>query len=131
MPQKASTIFEVEGLLRDKLYWTIEKFSLRFDYFVFFDTEPYLADQLFIRHQVRVWFDSEFRKDGSPYVAIFCHVKKKDALRFLEALDELKKSMIICGHPNYENEISCVMEQMEDMKGTVLKHEDDPIEKAE
>ena len=117
--------------MRDKLYWTIEKFSLRFDYFVFFDTEPYLADQLFIRHQVRVWFDSEFRKDGSPYVAIFCRVKKKDVLRFLEALDELKKSMKICGHPDYENEISCIMDQMEDLRGAVLKHENDTPEEAE
>lgn len=31
------------------LYWSIEKFSLRYTYFLFFDTVPYLADQLFIR----------------------------------------------------------------------------------
>lgn len=36
------------------LYWSIEKFSLQYAYFVFFDTVPYLADQLFIRRQVRV-----------------------------------------------------------------------------
>jgi len=54
--------------LREKLYWTISKFSIRslfYDYFVFFDTTPYLADQLFIRHEVRVWFDREYAKDGS------------------------------------------------------------------
>ena len=52
--------------MREKLYWTIEKFSFRYDYFMFFDTTPYLANQLFIRHQVRVWFDSEYAKEGSP-----------------------------------------------------------------
>ena len=50
--------------MREKLYWTIEKFSLRYDYFMFFDTTPYLADQLFIRHQVRAWFDEEYARDG-------------------------------------------------------------------
>ena len=85
--------------MREKLYWTIEKFSFRYDYFMFFDTTPYLADQLFIRHQVRVWFDSEYAKEGSPYLAIFCHVRKKDVPKFLAALEDLKKSMMLCGHP--------------------------------
>ena len=43
--------------MREKLYLTISKFSIRslfYDYFMFFDTTPYLADQLFIRHEVRV-----------------------------------------------------------------------------
>lgn len=44
------------------LYWSIEKFPLRYAYFLFFDTIPYLADQLFIRRQVRVWFDQEYAK---------------------------------------------------------------------
>ena len=38
------------------MYWTISKFSIRslfYDYFVFFDTMPYLADQLFIRHKIK------------------------------------------------------------------------------
>ncbi len=48
--------------MREKLYWTIRKFSLRYDYFLFFDTTPYLADQLFIRHKVRVWFDQEYAR---------------------------------------------------------------------
>ena len=48
------------------LYWSIEKFSLRYAYFLFFDTIPYLADQLFIRRQVRVWFDREYAKKEQP-----------------------------------------------------------------
>lgn len=70
----------MEATLREKLYLTFSKFSIRslfYDYFMFFDTTPYLADQLFIRHEVRVWFDSEYAKEGSPYLAIFCHVRKR------------------------------------------------------
>lgn len=117
--------------MREKLYWTIEKFSFRYDYFMFFDTTPYLADQLFIRHQVRVWFDSEYAKEGSPYLAIFCHVRKKDVPKFLAALEDLKKSMMLCGHPNYEAEISSFMDNVEKMKGVVLDNENDAAQKAE
>lgn len=117
--------------MREKLYWTIEKFSLRYDYFVFFDTTPYLADQLFIRHKVRVWFDREYAKDGSSYLAIFCHVRKKDVPKFLEALGELKKSMILCGHPEYQEEISLLMDNMEKIKGDGNHNEDDANLKAE
>ena len=117
--------------MREKLYWTIEKFSFRYDYFMFFDTTPYLADQLFIRHQVRVWFDSEYAKEGSPYLAIFCHVRKKDVPKFLAAFEDLKKSMMLCGHPDYEGEISSFMDNIEKMKGVVLDNENDAAQKAE
>ena len=36
--------------------WTIEKFSFFHNYFAIIDTADYLADQLFIKHQVRVGF---------------------------------------------------------------------------
>lgn len=124
----------MEATLREKLYLTISKFSIRslfYDYFMFFDTTPYLADQLFIRHEVRVWFDSEYAKEGSPYLAIFCHVRKKDVPKFLAALEDLKKSMMLCGHPNYEAEISRFMDNVEKMKGVVLDNENDAAQKAE
>ena len=40
--------------------WPIEKFSFRYQYFALIDTADYLADQLFIKHKVRVWFGEEF-----------------------------------------------------------------------
>ena len=76
----------------------IRKPSLRYDYFLFFDTPEYLADQLFIKQMVRVWFDQEYAKEGSPFLAILCHVKKKDSAKFLAALDALKNKMILCGY---------------------------------
>lgn len=117
--------------MREKLYWTIEKFSLRYDYFMFFDTAPYLADQLFIRHQVRVWFDEEYARDGSPYLAILCHVRKKDVPKFLEALEDLKRSMMICGYPDYQAEISSFMDEMEKAKGAAKHDKDDADIKTE
>ena len=62
--------------MREKLYLPLEKRSLRYAYYMYLDVKPYLADQLFIRHKVRVWFDGEYVKDGFPYTMILCHVRK-------------------------------------------------------
>ena len=70
-------------------YQDIERFSLLNAYYAYMDTDAYLADQLFIKHQVRVHFREEYVRDGSPYRVIFCHVRKRDQERFLAALNEL------------------------------------------
>ena len=38
-------------------YQTLNRFSLFNAYFAFLDTEDYLADGLFIKHQLRVYFE--------------------------------------------------------------------------
>ena len=91
------------------LYWPIQTFSLRYACFLFFDTIPCLADQLFIRYRVRVWFEREYAKEGTPYIAVLCYVRKKDVPQLLDALEDLKKSMLLCGHPDYEREIHALM----------------------
>ena len=45
--------------------------------------------------------------------------------KFLAALEDLKKSMMLCGHPNYTEEISSFMDAMEKTKGAVKQNEDD------
>ena len=77
--------------MRNELYLRIKKPSLRYAYFLYFDIEPYLADQLFIRRKIRVWFDSHFAKQGAPYLGILCHVRKKNVPAFLATLEDLKK----------------------------------------
>lgn len=42
-----------------------------------------------------------------------------------------QKSMMLCGHPNYEAEISRFMDNVEKMKGVVLDNENDAAQKAE
>ena len=59
-------------------FWTLKRFSLRYSFYAIIDTEDYLADQLFIREQVRVWFGHELSNPDSPYRVIFCKCKKKD-----------------------------------------------------
>lgn len=82
-------------------YQHIDRLSLFYSYFVFLDTDAYLADQLFIKHQVRVHFCEEYVRGDSPYRAIFCHVRKRDRERFQAALEELPKKMMLLGYIDY------------------------------
>ena len=52
-------------------FFKLEKFSLLFSYFAFVDTEEYLADQIFIKNKVRVWFQDEYKHPDSKYIVIY------------------------------------------------------------
>ena len=82
-------------------YQHIDRLSLFYHYYAFLDTEEYLADQLFIKHQVRVHFREEYARKDSQYRVIVCRVRKRDQMRFLAALEELPKKMLLLGHTNY------------------------------
>ena len=51
----------------DLNYWTIRKFSLLYSYYAIIDTTDYLADQLFVKNEVRVWFGQEYICPDGPY----------------------------------------------------------------
>ena len=99
-------------ILQEGIYLKIRKVSLRYNYFLFFDTSEYLADQLFIRQKVRVWFDEEYAKKGSRFLAIPCHVKKKDSHRFIDAIAALRNKMLLCGYPEYETEVQKMLRNL-------------------
>lgn len=117
--------------MKKEMYLKIRKPSLWYDYFLFFDTPKYLADQLFIKQMVRVWFDREYEKEGSPFLAIFCHVKKKDSPKFLAALDALKDKMILCGYPEYEAEVHKMIRHLKGAKGDAHTNENDTARETE
>ena len=92
-----------EDCMRYNNYFPIEKFSFRYRYFFIIDTKGYLADTLFIKHKVRVWFKQEYCKEENDFVFIFCKVRKNDVEKFLKALEELKGKMILLGYSNYQD----------------------------
>lgn len=81
--------------------WTLKRFSFFFNYFTIIDTDEYLADALFIRHEVRVWFGPEYGRDDTPYRMILCKCRKKDTPKFLAAVRELPNKMLLFGHRDY------------------------------
>ena len=103
-------------ILQEGIYLKIRKVSLRYNYFLFYDTSEYLADQLFIRQKVRVWFDEEYAKEGSRFLAILCHVKKRDSHRFIDAIAALRNKILLCGYPEYETEVQKMLSHLEEAK---------------
>lgn len=117
--------------MRENLYLSIKRFSLLNSYYFFFDTRPYLADQIFINHEVRVWFDQEYSREDTPYVAILCHVRKKDMPRFIAAMEDLKRKMVLCGHPDYVDRVGSYLDELESAKGKGFENESDASGKTE
>ena len=95
-----------------KNYFALNRFSLLYDHYAFIDVPAYYADQLFIRHQVTVRFGNEYQHPDQPYVVIFCKVRKRDRNRFLSALSDLNRKMILCGYPGYEEFCASFIAQM-------------------
>lgn len=72
-----------------------------YDYYAYFDTKDYLADNLFIKHEVTVHFMQEYAHDGTEYIVIRCKCRKRDSAAFCTALEEHPNKMLICGHRDY------------------------------
>ena len=99
-----------------KNYLSLERFSLRHRFYAYLDSGDYLADGLFIKHQVRVKFLQEYAKEGFSYRMIFCRIRKRHEAAFLNALRELPDKMRLCGHPDYPDQCKQFMAKIEASK---------------
>ncbi len=97
----------------DRYYLHLDKFDPFHSYYAYFDVPEYFADQLFIQHRVRVHFSGEYQKEGKRYVVVLCRVRKKDEKRFLEALGELPRKMLLLGYTDYLEDCTELIERME------------------
>ncbi|MGI6261503.1 MAG: hypothetical protein ACOYJR_06655 [Acutalibacteraceae bacterium] len=93
--------------------WILQKISLRYQYFAFFDTSHYLADSLFVKHQVTVRFLQEYAHDDFNYFIIFAKCRKKDIDKVVTALEELQNKMLICGYLDYQKCCEMFMAKMQ------------------
>jgi len=100
-------------LEKAKHYFRLEKLSLRYKYYAYFDTKDYMADSLFIKHKVTVEFQQEFCKDGTLCCVIFCRIRKKDEAALLDALQELPAKMLLCGYSDYAVQCEQIIGKME------------------
>ena len=86
-----------------KNYIELSRFPVFFLRYAYVDVPEHLADSLFIRHEVEVWFGAELANKTDDYCFISCKIRKKDEKRFLEALGELSNKMTLCRHPDYDD----------------------------
>ena len=59
-------------------------------------------------------FGNEFQHPDQPYVIIFCKIRKRDRDKFLSALSELDRKMILCGYPGYSEFCDTFIAKMND-----------------
>jgi len=81
------------------------------EHYVFLDTEEILAESLMNRHMVRREVEGVFAMDNEEYRLISIKVWKKDELRFLQSMEELKGKMLLFGHMDYESRGGEMMEK--------------------
>ena len=87
-----------------KNYLRLNKFSFRYNHYVFVDTSEYLADMIFIKNKLKVRFSNkELRKPSTDYVVVFCKVKKKDTETFRKSMKELSDKMELMGRSDYSD----------------------------
>jgi hypothetical protein len=93
-------------------WYIMLKDSLFFKHFCFWDTHQMLSDRIFSDMGLRVWKRGEYVRDDDPWVVVICKVRKRDFERFMAAMRELKNRAMLCGHPNYVEEVSGIIEQI-------------------
>ena len=76
-----------------KNYVKLNDFSILNLHYVYFDKAEHLADQIFIRNRLRVYFEKDYENSAKSYNVVFCHVRKKDEEVFLKSMDELQNKM--------------------------------------
>ena len=81
------------------------------EHYVFLDTDDILAVSLMNRHMVRREIEGILGMDNEEYRMISVKVWKKDELRFLQAMEELKGKMMLYGHLDYESHGGEIMEK--------------------
>lgn len=71
--------------------------------FLYFDVPEYKADQIFVEHGITPRFYEEWAMDGTPFVFIRCRVSRKDKHKFIMAMAELTKKMLLTGFETYDD----------------------------
>ena len=64
------------------------------------------AIELFVQNKVRMKFKGEMVREDSSYRIVFCKVLKKDTTKFEEALEKLKRKMLLLGYRDYPDACS-------------------------
>ena len=99
-------------------YWKLNKKFGKLGYmYVDLNTNSgYIADSLFYKRELTVWFKDEMVRDGDKYRLIFCRIRKKDKDKFEDAMKELVDKMNLLGHTDYSDYCVSLKAELADCK---------------
>ena len=81
----------------------------------FLDTQENLAESVLRKHGVRTKFIHLLTREDTDYVLIEMKVRKDDRQKFIDAMEDLRTKMLICGHPDYETRAGELIREIEDI----------------
>lgn len=84
-----------------KCGWRLSRLSLFYRYYAYIDSKSNVCERLLNKHKIRIRACGQYRSKESQYIMIICKVRKKDDMKFLDVLEELPNTMLICGYPDY------------------------------
>lgn len=90
-----------EGKRKYPWFYPIKTMSPFRESCIYIDTIGYLADRLFQDAGVKVAKTNIFYRDGDPYRIVLCSFWKKDAGKFMQAMQMLPDKALICGWTDY------------------------------
>lgn len=79
----------------------INKFSIRYRYFIYFDHKDHVANKLFIQNNLEVKFAEEFIRDSLDYVLVIIRVSKSSVNSFMKIINKLPDTLILLGYSDY------------------------------
>ena len=92
--------------MNEDIYFGIKKLSRKKSRYLFLDANNrHLADSVFAKMGVPVRFDDELVSPDGKWAWRFCWVKKPDEKRFLDAMERMKSSFLLCGYTDYKEEV--------------------------
>lgn len=78
--------------------------------FIFIDTADISLKSILRRNKFYTYFVRKKVKTDDPrYIAVYCRVPKEKEREFAKYLEDLRRKMLICGHPDYERFSSSVL----------------------
>ena len=80
----------------------------------FLDVPEALATSVLLKHDVRAKFVHLLTREDTDYVLVQMKIHRNDRQKFLDAMEDLKTKMLICGHPDYETRAGEFIRELED-----------------
>ena len=73
-----------------------------------------MATSVLLKHNVRAKFVHLMTREDTDYVLVQMKIHRSDRQKFLDAMEDLKTKMLICGHADYEARAGEFIRELED-----------------
>ena len=82
--------------------------------YAFIDVPEALVTSVLMKHKVRAKFVHLMTREDTDYVLVQMKIHRSDRQKFLDAMEDLKTKMLICGHADYETCAGELIRELED-----------------